>query len=438
MKRRGWLLVVTLFLAFSCDRSSHPPSKTAESGKVENVVCSDGTLLAKGNGITITLADYRYVEKLLNPKAKKFFSNHPEDLLNRIVNRRLVIRFIEEKGLDEKYHVSKEMERFKKEYLARLYVSQEAGKMVGNITEEEIEKRFKELFPKKKLSEMTEGYRKFIANELKVKKYDQAVSSIYGKVEKKISFKKNGDYLVAKCCGIEVKEKISKGEKVEGLRGKLKRRLVTEYFYRKAVDLGLDRDPNFRRMVEEYYASKAIGIFRKVLRSEIIVKDEELKDYYSKNRERFAMPDRARAVVFYFTDEKRAKEAKTLLEKGKDWKVLARRFGEFSAKPKVYYNDPKDPIGTLIFLSGDRKNGKVLMADLGSNRFVVVKVLEYKEGGILPYSKVKDYVRQVLLNKKLREREEEVLEELKRKYKVEFLNRNFVCFEQVQTGKTRL
>ncbi len=417
MVKKTLILIVTLMLISSCSKEYE-----SRTGKASLDVCEENTTLVEGKGVKITVSDFRYVEKLLNPKAKEFFSKHPEDLLNRIVNRRLVIRFVEDEGLDEKYHIKEEINRFKKEYLARLFVSEEANKRAGNITEKDIERRFRELFPNKKVSEMTEGDRKFIADELRVKRYDKAVSSIYGEVERKIVFKRDNSFLVAECCGVMVKEKLEKEENLERLKNELKKKLLTEVFYRKAVEANLDKRPDFKRMFEEYYASRAVKVFREVLKSKISLSDGEIKNYYEKNKDRFFMPERARAVVFYFTDKRRAKEAKELLERGKAWEQVARRFGKFPLKPKIYYNDPKDPIGTLIFLSGDNRKKKVLIADLGNNRFVVVKVLELKKAGVLPYPQVKGYVRQVLLNKKLREREKEMLNLLRKKYNIRYLN----------------
>jgi hypothetical protein len=420
MRRFLPVFLLVAFISTSCN------SGVQNSEVKKERVCTEDTLLASGNGIRITLGDYKYVEKLLKPDAKKFFSEHPEDLLNRMINRRLVIKYLEDSGLSKKYGLDKDILRFKKEYLSRYYVSLEAEKRAGNITDEEIAKRFKELFPNKNPSEMTEGDKKFIKNELRVKKYDEAVRDIYASVEKKITFTQKGDKVIASCCGIEVAER---GGDVSKLKEKLKKELLTEYFFKKAVEKGYDKNPEFQRMLTEYYAGKAINVLRKELRKEITVTEEEIKRFYEQNKEKFKMPERAKAVVFYFRTKEQAERAKEELEKNKDWKQVARAFAQFTAKEKSYYNDPKDPVGTLIFMEGNKKAGKVLIADLGNNSYIVVKVLKFLPAKEIPFSEAKRYIALRLEREKLREKEKELLKELRRKYGIKLFKENLECLK---------
>ncbi|TCK04632.1 peptidyl-prolyl cis-trans isomerase [Phorcysia thermohydrogeniphila] len=420
MRRFLPALLLVAFISTSCESGV----QKAETKK--ETVCTEDTLLASGKGIRITLGDYRYVEELLKPKAKDYFSKHPEDLLNRMINRRLVIKYVEDSGLAKKYGLDREIERFKKEYLSRYYVSLQAQEVAEKVTDEEIVKRFKELFPDKDPSKMTEGDRKFIRNELKVKKYDEAVRDIYASVEKKIAFTQKDGRVVASCCGIEV---AAEGKDTSKLKEKLKKELLTEYFYRKAVEKGYDKNPEFQRMLTEYYAGKAIEVFRKELRKKITVTEEEIKRFYEQNREKFKMPERAKAVVFYFRSKERAEKAKEELEKGKDWKQVARAFAQFTAKEKSYYNDPKDPVGTLIFMGGDKKAGKVLIADLGSNRYIVVKVLKFIPPKEITLTEARNYITLRLEGEKLREKEKELLKSLREKYGVKLFRENFECLK---------
>ena len=418
------LLVISLLssLLISCNTGTDTQNVSKFRKEKKEVICSENTTLAIGDNIRITVGDYKYVKKLLNPKAKKFFTSHPEDLLERMINRRLVIRYLKDSGLAERYGLIEKMEEFKKEYLSRYYVSAEAGKRAKTIKEEAIVKRFKELFPDKDPSKMTEADRKFIRNELKVKAYDRAVEEIYDEVRKKVQFKKNGKTLIASCCGIELKMPTKKDEKKA--KEKLTEKFLTEYFYRKAVEKGYDKNLEFQRTFTEYFATKAIDIFRKELKKGIKVSDEEIKEFYDKNKDKFLMPEKAQAVVFYFNSKDKAMEAKKELA-SKDWKSVARRFGRFSAKPKYYYNDPKDPIGTLIFMSGNKEN--VIVADLGENRFVVVKILKVVPQKQITLTEAKNYIKLRLSREKLREKEKEFLKELKKKYHVKMQRENLSC-----------
>ncbi len=419
------LLPLTVFFLISCSQvdKGERPKPSANTLKEEKTkVCRDSTVLAEGKGIKITLADYKYTLTLLSPKAKEFFESHPEDLLKRMVNRRLVLLYVKESGLASKYGLNKEMEEFKEDYLSRLYVSREAQKRVGKITEKEIVERFKELFPKKDPSKMNSADKKFIENELRVKKYDEAVSSIYREVESKIKFKEEGGVLVASCCGIEVKGKVGKNGKLE--REKLREELVRKYFYRKALEKGYDKEPSFKRMFTEYFAGKAIELFRKELSRGIKVSNEEMREFYRENERKFKMPPRVRAVVLYFKDKKRAQEAEKLLKEGKSWEEVAHRFGQFNVREKTYYKDFKDPIGVALFSISNPKERKPIIISLSKSSYAVVYPVKYFPEKVIPFKEAKNFIALRLKEEKLREAEKEKLKELWKEYGVKLLNLN--------------
>ncbi len=423
MLRFLFLSSLTALFLLSCSKAEkgekvQSPVNTLKDGRAK--VCKDESLLAEGKGIKITLADYKYTLTLLTPKAKEFFKKHPEDLLKRMVNRRLVLLYVKEKGLASKYGLDKEMEDFKEDYLSRLYVSREAQRRVGKITQEEVVKRFKELFPNKDPSKMNSADREFIENELKVKKYDEAVSSIYKEVAKRIKFKEEKGTLVASCCGIEVKGNVGKNGKLE--RERLKEELTRKYFYKKALERGYDKEPLFKRMFTEYFAGKAIELFRKELSRGIKVSDKEMKQFYEKNKEKFKMPPRVRAVVLYFKDRKKAQEAEKLLEEGKSWQEVAHRFGQFNAKEKTYYKDFKDPIGVALFSFDSPKEKKPIIISLSSSNYAVIYPVKYLPEKVISFKEARSFIALRLKKEKLREVEKEKLKELWKEHQVKLLN----------------
>ncbi|WP_457679306.1 peptidyl-prolyl cis-trans isomerase [Thermovibrio sp.] len=410
------LLAVSLllFLAGCSSPSKKETSQVEKAKPVKERVCSDSTVLATGRGIEITLADYKYTLTLLNPKAKEFFKEHPVDLLRRMVNRRLVVLYAKDSGLAKRYGLEKEMEDFKKEYLSREFVSIKAKSEVKPITKEEVVKRFKELFPNKDPDKMSKADEDFIRNELKVKEFDRAVASIYREVEKKTKVKKEGDKLVVECCGIKVEGK--------GPESALKEELYAEYFYRQALKEGLDKSPDFRRMYTEYFATKAVELFRKELLKKIKITDDEVKEYYEKHKSEFKMPARVKAVVFYFSDKKRAEEAKKLLEEGRPWKKVAYRFGQFNAKEKTYFKDTKDPIGVALFAIDEGKERKPIIIALSQKKYALIYPIKFIPEGELPLSEVKRFVALKVKEGKLREAEKEKLKELWKKYGIKLEN----------------
>lgn len=423
------LLLAFLFFLSACgsntsvsEGNSDSASKTETLQPEKKKVCSPDTVLAEGKGLKVTLSDYKYVEGLLSQKSKAFFSAHPEELLKRMVNRRLVVEYVQDSGLGKRYGLDKEIEDFKKDYLSRLFISKEAEKRVKPVTDEEIVKRFKELFPKKDPSKMSKGDKEFIRNELKVKHYDEAVKSVYSEVEKKLKFTRKGDVLSVSCCGIELSRKLNKGENEEFVKNRLKEEFFKEYFYRKALEAGLDRDPQFNRMLTEYFANKVIEVFRKELEKGITVSSQEVKDFYHKNKDKFYMPDRVKAVVILVDSKKKAREVEKLLKEGKPYQEVARRFGNFTVRPKIYFKDANDPVGTLLFVEEKPKKGETLVAQFGDKTYATIYVLDYIPGGVLPFKKVEKYASLVLKEKKLKEREEKKLKELWKEYGVKLEN----------------
>jgi hypothetical protein len=417
MKKLPFLLLLFLLLA-SC------------KGKV---ACTDETPLAVGDRIRVTVGDYRYAEKLLKEKARRYFSKHRKELLERIVNRRLVLRYIEDSTLKEKAHLKEKMEEFKKEYLARYFVSVEAQRRAEKVTDSEVISRFKELFPGKDPKNMSEGDRKFIRNELKVKKYSKAVKAIYAEVEKAIKFTSQGNRITASYDGVSVEA--NAGEK--GVKRMLKEKLITEYFYRKATERGYDKDKKFQKMLTEYTAEKAISILRKELEKNIEVTDSEITEFYRENKERFRLPERAKAVVFTAESQRQAKQIAKELRSGADWKSVADKYS-LKVKERVYRNTVKDPVGALIFTVAGGKENSVTVAQMEKNRYVVVKVEKVFPPETIDLEKVKRYIKMRIKAQKLRQAEKELLAELKSKYRVKLLEENLRCLERSAKSTTRL
>ncbi len=398
------LLVLSIpILLFSC-------------GKTGKVNCSNSTVLAEGKGFRITLSDYRYVQSLLGSRARKFFSSHREDLLNRMINRRLVLIYVRESGLSKRYGIDKQMEEFKEDYLSRLYVSKLASKMAAKVTEKDIRKRFRELFPKRNPDNMTAYDRAFITNELKVKNYDRAIQKVYGEFRKGVRI--SGD--TATYDGISVK--LKKGLKPEERMEFAVKELSKKYFFKKALSEGLDRDITFKRTFNEMYEMRAKSVLLKELSKGIKVSDEEVRRYYEENREKFTIPERVKAVVFLSHSEKRAKEIERELGR-KKWRDVARELGKFDLKPRTYVKGTKDPIGALLFMT--KKN--LLTVGISSDVFATVKVLERLPEKRVSFADALKYIRMKLSQEKERKRLKEKLEELRKRYNVKVKRQNLIC-----------
>jgi len=64
----------------------------------------------------------------------------------------------------------------------------------------------------------------------------------------------------------------------------------------------------------------------KVVKGKDKVSDQQIEDYYNKNKQRFAQPERRDLRIVLTKGEDKAKQAKAALDGGQSWKAVAKRF----------------------------------------------------------------------------------------------------------------
>jgi parvulin-like peptidyl-prolyl isomerase len=80
-------------------------------------------------------------------------------------------------------------------------------------------------------------------------------------------------------------------------------------------------------------------------------------------------------------------------------------------------------------MGGERKVGKVIVADLGGNRYIVIKVLGFIPPKEITLAEARNYIALRLEREKLREKEKELLKELKKKYRLKIFRENLECLK---------
>ena len=85
----------------------------------------------------------------------------------------------------------------------------------------------------------------------------------------------------------------------------------------------------------------------KVIKGKDKVTDAQIKDFYDKNKERFAQPERRDLRIVLTKNEAKAEEAKAALESGESWKSVAKEYSIDEASKAQGGKLPAQAQGTL-------------------------------------------------------------------------------------------
>ena len=133
---------------------------------------------------------------------------------------------------------------------------------------------------------------------------------------------------------------------------------------------------------------------QKVTKSATKISDEDVKEYYDKNKKRFAQPERRDLLIVLTKTEAKANEAKAALDSGQDFKTVSKEFSideaskaqggklpsvakgqqekaldeaVFTAKKGPRRGPGQDPV-RLVRLPGDEDRARVAAVARGSDR----------------------------------------------------------------------
>ena len=85
----------------------------------------------------------------------------------------------------------------------------------------------------------------------------------------------------------------------------------------------------------------------KIIKGKDKVSDAQIKDFYDKNKERFAQPERRDLRIVLTKNEAKAEEAKAALESGESWKSVAKKYSIDEASKAQGGKLPAQAEGTL-------------------------------------------------------------------------------------------
>ncbi|MEW6571171.1 MAG: peptidylprolyl isomerase [Nitrospirota bacterium] len=197
-----------------------------------------------------------------------------------------------------------------------------------------------------------------------------------------------------------------------------------ELLYQEALKKGIDRDPELRGKIEDF---KKITLISSLLEKEIEAKaditDQEMRDYYEKNKEDFASINQIRASHILVKTEEEAEKILERLKKGEDFAEIAKKssLDEGSAKNggDLGYFSPGQMVPEFEKAAARLKTGELSKPVRTKFGYHIIKVTDKKSGQTVEFEKVKNLIFQRLSAEKQKETFDSYIEKLKKSYKVE-------------------
>jgi len=420
--------VTVIFLFAGCSNSTNNSSGTISKKKQ---VCTPETPLAKVDGKTITVAYYREIEDSIPKwviKQYYFGEKGKERLLQKIVDRQLIVLYAQKKGFFENPKVKEKLEKFRIKQLAYRYLNSKVGDV--KVSDEELRKAVEKYYKGKKV---TPELKKAIRINLEAQKFQAKRNQTLEEIEKKIRFKQKKNYtpddVVATYDGVtvyyrDVKPILSKNSSQEKLR-----KAVTYYVLSKLAEKeGLDKKENFSVAYNRLMEDLAVKDFEKRILSEVKVTDKEIKEYYEKHKSELKTPERADIEIFEFPDKNKAEKALSAIERGKLIKeAIPKNVYSTLREWKVTSADvDRNPVSALVFKEKNKDANILVMPD-GRTLLIIVKK-RYPSKTLL-YGDAYPKIKRILTSEKARKLAEKEIEKLKEKYGVKVFKENLKCIE---------
>jgi peptidyl-prolyl cis-trans isomerase C len=213
----------------------------------------------------------------------------------------------------------------------------------------------------------------------------------------------------------------------EGINGKekfLDELIKRELLYKEALKKGLDKDSEYLKKVEDFRKITLVGLLlQKDIESKVKVSDQEVKDYYEKNKEKFAPVTQIKASHILVKTEDEAKKILERLKKGEDFAQLAKKYSIDTVSAKnggeLGYFSRGQMVPEFEAAASRLKPGEISGPVKTKFGYHIIKVTDKKVGQVVEFEKVKNLISQNLMGEKQKEVFDSYIEGLKKSYKVE-------------------
>lgn len=196
-----------------------------------------------------------------------------------------------------------------------------------------------------------------------------------------------------------------------------------EMLYLEAKKLGLDKDKDFEKKVEDF---KKINLINQLLEKEIEattkVTEKDAQDYYNSHKDEFTMRNEVRVAQIVLKNEDDAKKAYDRIKKGEDFAKVAATMStdKKTAKSGGFMGSFKrgelaPEIEATVFRL---KNGEVSTPLKLKDGYHIFRVIDVK-GPVVTFDQVKDMVIHKLTGERQKVAFDKYIENLKKNYKID-------------------
>ena len=229
-------------------------------------------------------------------------------------------------------------------------------------------------------------------------------------------------------------KRVAHGEKVppEAAKNILETLVRNELVYQQSLELGLDKDPEYRRKLYEaeaklrdYKKQEISALYREHVKNKAVVTDSDAREYFEKNSKRIQTKVHI-GQIFYRGQEARIAEDQKELNSGKPFeKVAAKRFPDLPKGMKAPWD-----LGSLYWfqipeswqVSIDRlKPGQTSEILRGPNEaFWLIKLVDASVDPKITFATEKERIVEILRKKKTDELSETMLSQMRKKSTITF------------------
>ncbi|MEC4675583.1 MAG: peptidylprolyl isomerase [Nitrospirota bacterium] len=200
-----------------------------------------------------------------------------------------------------------------------------------------------------------------------------------------------------------------------------------ELLYQEAVKKGLDKTPEFKRKIEDYRKISLISdLFEKEVTSKAMVSDQEVRDFYEKNKGEFTTISqiRARHILVKTIDE--AEKVLARLKKGEKFEDLAKAVSIDKASAAkggdLGYFSKGEMVPEFENAAMGLEIGEISRPVKTPFGYHIIKAIDKKAGPAVEFESVKAMIMQKLLGDKQKEIFDKYIAGLKKSYRIEIRN----------------
>jgi len=201
-------------------------------------------------------------------------------------------------------------------------------------------------------------------------------------------------------------------------------------FEHKLADRGMTLDQYRAELETDLYMDQ---IIKKEIEPKIKIPENETRDYYEKNKNKFASQEKVRASIILLKfnpsqgkagEQKALKKFESILDQirnGADFAAMAKKFSEDSLASKggdLGFFTKKQMLPAFSNRAFKMKDGEVSDIFRTGHGFHVLKVTDKKPAGASPFEAEQEKIKNFLIQKKVSQATRDYIEVLKKQAKI--------------------